>query len=569
MPLIKNLAFFISSAFAALLAIIYTTNYMQKGRLVAETVILNATIYTSDDSFPFAESMAIKDGRILKIGDYSSIKGLIGDDTNEINLNGKVVLPGFIDSHVHLIIGGLHMASVELGGVRSKDEFISKVKEAVKEKKAGEWILGGGWNNNLLNGEFPTNSWIDDITPQNPVWLSRMDRHMGLANSHALKIAKITKDTPNPNGGTILKDSNGEPNGLLVESALEMLLTTIPSESVQERREALNAASWRALSRGITTLVDFGRFYPGADVTHSWLDFKEVYEWADSVGKMKIRVCLFFAMQTWSQLADLIREKGRSISQWIYIGGVKAFMDGSLGSNSALFHEPYLEGQDNYGLQLTNMDWLFNATLHSDRSNLQVAIHAIGDKANDMVLDMYESTVSINGKRDRRFRIEHAQHLKPASFSRFGKENIIPSVQPEQLLYDIDSINNKIGILRAQKGSYAFNSILAGGARLAFGSDWPIVDMNPLRAIRTAIYRNAPGFENGWVPDERVSLDDALKAQTIWGAYACFLDNELGSLVSGKFADFVVLPAGSWTEFTQDISESVLATFVNGKQAYP
>ncbi|XP_078178772.1 amidohydrolase family isoform X2 [Carex rostrata] len=396
-----------------------------------------------------------------------------------------------------------------------------------------------------------------------------MDGHMGVANSLALKIAGITRDTLDPVGGAITKNFNGEPNGLLVDSAMKLVLSKIPEVSVEETRAALFLANRHALLRGVTTMVDMGRFFPGASVEDSWQDLSEVYEWADSLGKMMARVYLFFPMATWSRLAELIREKGWRLSQWIYLGGVKAFADGSLGSNSALFHEPYEDDPSNNGIQIVDIDWLANATLHSDKSGLQVAIHAIGDKANDMVLDMYRSVISENGVRDRRFRIEHAQHLLPSTASRFGQETIIPSVQPDHMLDDAGAAEKKIGTKRALEGSYIFQSLLDGGAPLAFGSDWPVTDINPLRAIKTAIYRKPPGWDNAWIPTERISLDDALKAHTISAAHACFLDQELGSLSPGKYADFVVLPANSWAEFAQNLSDFVSATYVNGKQAYP
>ncbi|XP_072982677.1 protein LONG AFTER FAR-RED 3 [Typha latifolia] len=570
----KNLLTFISAT-AALSAILLLPALnplwiaWRRGSLSADLLVMNATIYTSDPSLPFAEAMAVRDGRILRVGNYSSMKDLRAHDTYELNLNGKVVLPGFIDSHLHLIFGGLQMGRVELRAVKSKNDFVRKIKEAVRDKLPGQWVLGGGWNNDLWGGQLPVASWIDDITPNNPVWVSRMDGHMGVANSLALKIAGINRNTHDPVGGSIVRAIEGEPTGLLVDSAMKLLLTVIPEVSIHERRDALVRASRHAVMRGVTTVVDFGRYFPGASVDHVWQDLSDVFKWADSAGKMMIRVCLFFPMPTWSQLVDLIQEKGKSLSHWIHLGGVKAFADGSLGSNSAMFYEPYEDDAKNYGLQVTNMDWLLNATLESDKSGLQVAIHAIGDKANDMVLDMFNSVVTSNGMRDHRFRIEHAQHLVRGTTTRFGKQKVIASVQPNHLLDDADSAEKKIGRNRAQQGSYLFQSLLAGGAHLAFGSDWPVADINPLESIRTALLRMPPGWKNAWIPSERIALDDALRAHTISAAYACFLDQDLGSLSSGKYADFVVLPPNSWSEFAKDIPDVVLATYTNGKQVYP
>ncbi|KAG2594248.1 hypothetical protein PVAP13_5NG632700 [Panicum virgatum] len=376
-----------------------------------------------------------------------------------------------------------------------------------------------------------------------------MDGHMGIANSLAMKIAGIDKTTNDPIGGTIMRTAEGV--------------------SIHERREALLRASRHALMRGVTTVVDVGSYFPGASAEKTWQDFSDVYEWAHSMQKMLIRVCLFFPMPTWARVSDLISENGRSLSQWIHLGGVKAFLDGSLGSSSALFHEPYEGDPGNYGLQVTDMDSLLNRTLESDKSGLQVAIHAIGDKANDMLLDMVDKVVDLNGVKDRRFRIEHAQHLAPAAANRFGKQGIIASVQPDHLLDDADFAAKKIGFDRAQRSSYTFRSLLAGGAQLAFGSDWPVSDINPLQAIQTAISRKPPGWEVPWIPAERLSLDESLKAHTISAAYACFLDHAVGSLSQGKYADFVVLPSTSWDAFASDLPAHVLATYVSGKLAYP
>ncbi|KAG5565120.1 hypothetical protein RHGRI_001120 [Rhododendron griersonianum] len=580
---------------------------------------------------------------------------LVGHGTEVMNLEGKAVVPGFIDSHVHLLLGGLQvplvlisnrkqMVRVELRGVNNKDEFIRIIKDAVRSKlfsvpslpypwpppplptllpvawlsseleemntrlqfdidvgsaplncvtmylgsgglhrksnkdgiltwhwayvfltdgmkavvaaidfnsksedetedlKHGSWLLGGGWNNDLWGGEFPMASWIDDVTPHNPAWLSRMDGHMGLANSMALKIAAITNNTGDPEGGGVVRTTDGEPTGLLIDSAMKLVLSCIPEVSIDERREALVRASNHALMRGVTTVVDFGRYFPGTSAEHPWEDFSEVYRWADISGQMKIRVCLFFPLNTWSRLQGLIHEKGRKLSQWLYLGGVKAFADGSLGSNSALFYEPYVDDPQNFGLQVTDMESLFNMTMESDKYGLQVAIHAIGDRANDLILDMYKSVVAKNGMRDRRFR-------------------------PDHLPGDADSAIRKLGAERAQRGSYLFRSLLAGN--LSFGSDWPVVEINPLSSIKTAMKRIPPGWENAWIPSECISLSDALNAYTISAARACFLDEEVGSLSPGKFADFVVLSTESWDELMAEGSASVKASYVGGVQAYP
>ncbi|WOH00601.1 hypothetical protein DCAR_0519969 [Daucus carota subsp. sativus] len=537
-------------------------------RQVADLLVINGTIYTSDSSLPFADSMAVRNGRILRIGDYSSVQALAGYGTEYINLQGRIVVPGFIDSHVHFLSGGLQMARVELRKANTKEKFVEIVKAAAKNMEHGSWILGGGWNNDFWGGELPMATWIDDITENNPVWLSRMDGHMGLANSLALEIAGVTKNIEDPIGGTVVRNTGGEPTGLLIDSAMKLVLSCIPEVSKDDRRKALERASNLALMRGVTTVVDFGRYFPGTSVELPWEDLTDVYRWADIYGKMKIRVCLFFPMRTWQRLVDLIGQTGRKLSQWIYLGGVKDFSDGSLGSSSALFYKAYAEEPHNYGLQVTNIDDLLNSTISSDKFNLQVAIHAIGDRANGMILDMYTSVVATNGMRDRRFRIEHAQHLAPGAAAKFGQHHIVASVQPDHLLDDAESAIKKLGLERAQEGSYMFKSLLNSDAVLAFGSDWPVADINPLSSIKTAMERIPPGWENGWITTERISLPEALNASTILAAKACFLDKDVGSLSTGKMADFVVLMNDSWEGFAEHGYGSIAATYVGGRQAY-
>ncbi|KAH9698537.1 protein LONG AFTER FAR-RED 3 [Citrus sinensis] len=501
-------------------------NFSTTTNLEADLVVTNGVIFTGDDSLLFADSMAIKNGRIVSVGNYSAVHQLAADGTNVLNLQGKVVVPGFIDSHVHFIPGGLQAASHFME--------VDTVVQIYADSKKGSWILGGGWNNDLWGGDLPMASWIDDITPHNPVWLSRMDGHMGLANSVALQLVGITNLSEDPNGGTIMRTSSGEPTGLLIDAAMKLILPWIPEVSVDERREALLRASNLALSRGVTTVVDFGRYYPGESVQLSWEDFA-----------------------------------GHVLSDWVYLGGVKAFADGSLGSNSALFHEPYADEPHNYGLQVMELESLLSMTMASDKSGLQVAIHAIGDRANDLVLDMYKSVVVTTGKRDQRFRIEHAQHLASGTAARFGDQGIVASMQPQHLLDDADSARKKLGVDRAERESYLFQSLLANNALLALGSDWPVADINPLCAIRTAMKRIPPGWDNAWIPSERISLTDALIAHTLSAARACFLENDVGSLSPGKIADFVILSTSSWEDFAAEVSASIEATYVSGVQAYP
>ncbi|XP_074280592.1 protein LONG AFTER FAR-RED 3 isoform X2 [Silene latifolia] len=512
---------------SAIIAIIFSVILLKpssKKPVVAELLVTNAFIYTSDPSLPFADSMAIKDGHILSIGNFSSLQAFEGPTTERLNLKGKVVVPGFVDAHLHLLSGGLQMARVKLYGVSTREEFIKKIEVEAKSKKEGAWVLGGGWSNNRWGGELPMTTWIDDITPHNPVWLSRMDGHMGFANSLALKLAGISRDTKDPAGGTIMRTADGEPTGLLIDAAMQLIHQFVPQPSIDERREALLTASSYALTKGVTTVVDLGRYFPGSSTELSWQDFTDIYSWAAKSGNMMIRVCVFFPIQTWSRLAELKKRTGDVVNQWLYLGGVKAYIDGSLGSNSALFYEPYVNDPETSGLQVMDLDSLTNMTIASDNSGLQVAIHAIGDRANDLILDMYESVAHTNGIKDRRFRIEHAQHLAPDSSVRFGKQGVVASVQ--------------------------------------------VADLDPMNTLRAAVKRIPPTWEAPWIPSERVTFNDALDAHTISAAFACHLDKNIGSLSPGKLADFVVLSTNSWESLEQEAFASIEATYVGGIKAY-
>ncbi|GLJ50359.1 hypothetical protein SUGI_1073080 [Cryptomeria japonica] len=535
----------------------------------AELVITNAVIYTSDPSLPWAECMAVRSGRILEVGNLRSVEGLIGRQTRIVDLKGKVVVPGFIDSHVHFISGGLQMARVDLHAVKSKSEFISKVEHAVHDMENKQWVLGGGWNNDYWGGELPEASWIDNITHDCPVWLTRMDGHMGLANSFTLNKVGIHNLTDDPVGGTIIKNINGAPTGLLVDAAMQLLLPHIPKVTIQERRDALIRASKLGLSRGVTAVVDFGRYFPGTSTSDVWQDFFEVYKWADETSHMLLRVCLFFPLETWSLVVNTFKGTSRTLSQWLHIGGVKAFTDGSLGSNSALFYEAYADDESNHGLHVVNPDWLLTTVLEADKFGIQVAIHAIGDKANDIALSINEALISKNGMKDRRFRIEHAQHLSPGAADRFGANHVIGSVQPEHLLDDAASAIKKLGEGRAVQESYLFNSLLSSNARLAFGSDWPVVELNPLGGIKAAIERTPHDWQSPWNPSESITVDAALDGYTISAAFAAFMEYEIGSLSIGKWADFVILSKNPWNATAPEDFPSVQATYIGGIQVYP
>lgn len=532
---------------------------------LADVVFKNATIYTGDRKNPWANAMALRKGRILEVGSYDVVQTKIGPNTHYEDVGGRFVVPGFIDSHVHLISGGLQMRQVNLQDVSSQSDFIKQVQLAVEGVKHGQWLLGGGWNHEKWGGELPSASWIDTFTEEVPVWIYRMDGHMGLANKKALQLAGIPENITNPEGGSFVRSKDGSLSGVLVDSAMQLVIDCLPEPTTQERRDALSRASKLALSNGVTAVVDLGRFFPGSPTTKVWADFNDVYKWADQMGSLLLRVSIFFPLETWSDVYKQVKQTGKRLSQNLVVGGLKAFADGSLGSGTALFNEPYADDPSNYGLELANPEAIMNDVLEADRKGLQIAIHAIGDAANDRMLDLYQAISRSNGLRDRRLRIEHAQHLSPNALEIFGAEGIIASMQPEHLLDDASFAWKKLGEERALKESYLFNSLLMRNTTLAFGSDWPVAHLNPLQGIRAAMKRKPPGWEKSWIPSECIGVEAALQGYTLAAAYASFMDEDIGSISQGKYADFAVL---SQDPFHEDGEVSVLATYKGGIRVF-
>lgn len=531
----------------------------------ADVIFTNATIYTGDAGLLWAEAMAVRKGRVIEIGPSSDVQAMAGLETHYVDLSGRFVVPGFIDSHLHLISGGLQMSQIDLQDTYSQSEFIKKVQSFVQGVKSGQWVLGGGWNNEKWGGELPHASWIDSFTKDVPVWLYRMDGHMGLANSKALHLAGITGNIPDPDGGSFIRAKDGGLTGILVDSAMKLVIDCIPEATVQERRVALTRASKQALSEGVTAIVDFGRFFPGFPTKKVWDDFHDVYRWADQTGNLLLRVSIFFPLETWSDVDDLLKQTGRKLSQHLRIGGVKAFLDGSLGSSTALFNEPYDDDPSNTGFEVSNQASILKEVLEADKRELQVAVHAIGDAANDRVLSIYQTVNSTNGQRDRRSRIEHAQHLSQNAPEFFNSMGIIASMQPQHLLDDASFASRKLGEERALKQSYLFKSLLAKGTTLAFGSDWPVARLNPLEGMQAAIKRTPAGWKAPWIPSECIDIEAALQGYTRSAAYASFMDDDIGSLSRGKFADFVVL---SGDIFENDVGVSVSATYKGGLKLF-
>jgi len=502
---------------------------------MADTIFINGKFHTLDPAHPAAEALASRRGEIVAVGSAAEVRKLSGPGTKTIDLGGGVVLPGFTDSHVHFVNGGFSLTSVQLRDAASKDEFIRRIGEKARSLPKGEWILNGEWDHTIFTPvELPRRDWIDAVTPDNPVCVSRLDGHMILANSLALKLAGVTKNTPVPPGGEIVKDpATGEPTGILKDAAMDPVYRVIPDPGPAATRRAVEAALRHAAEKGVTTVHDVSG-EAGLDIYQDLL----------REGKLTARIYFYFPISRIDEVLRMQLKTGFGNS-FLRFGGLKGFADGSLGSATALFFEPYSDDPKAFGLFASDMipeGTMGKRIRTADRAGLQCAIHAIGDRANAVILDLFAAAESENGPRDRRFRIEHAQHIRPADLARFAKLGVIASVQPYHAVDDGRWAEGKIDPERI-KTTYPFRSFLDAGATLAFGSDWPVAPMDPLLAIDAAVNRRTTdgANPNGWVPEQKITAAEAVRAQTIGPAYAEFAEASKGSLEPGKVADLVVL----------------------------
>ncbi len=462
-----------------------------------------------------------------------------------IDLRGRLAVPGFIDNHVHFINGGFQLSRVQLRDAKSADEFVQRIAA----HRADGWMLGGGWDEQRWTPyALPTRQMIDAATRSNPAFLHRLDMHMALANTRALQLAGITRDTPDPAGGTIVRDAGGEPTGLLKDAAMALVTAVIPAPSIEERIVAARAALREAARFGVTSFCDMGMSPEAFD------DFR-AYQRLARAGELTARVSLFMPIGSYERLQNAGVEK-RFGSARLRVGGLKGFADGSLGSATAAMREPFSD-EDHCGLVMREMadgsiaKWVADADAHE----LQIAIHAIGDRANADVLSIFESR---SDTRTRRFRIEHAQHLDPSLIERFARSGVIASMQPYHAVDDGRWAETRIGSERA-KSAYAFRSLIDAGAMVTFGSDWTVAPINPLLGISAAVTRR-------WIPEQNITVEEALRCYTINNAYAMFAEHEIGRIAPGMLADVVVLSEDVFTIAPERIGDvQVEMTILEGE----
>jgi hypothetical protein len=520
-----------------------------------DTAYLNASIWTGVPNAPHANALGIRGNRIAAVGE-EAVRAAIGPKTRTVDLAGAFVVPGFIDNHTHFLRSSQGLAQADLRLASTREELASLIAASAAKLPEGAWLLGGNWDEQRWGGELPTREWIDSVTPNTPVAVVRTDQHSTLLNSLALKLAGIDRHTVAPPGGVIIKDANGEPTGIVKDAARDLVDHAIPEPTDADIDAAMRQGIEYGLSLGLTQIhikeVDWA--------THHSLRRLRLQ------GEPGMRFYSYVPLPDWERIAALVQAEGRG-DDWVRWGGMKGLVDGSLGSRTALFHEPYTDDPSTSGITMFPLEDLREWIFAADGAGLQLAIHAIGDQANDWTLDTFAATIERNGPRDRRFLIEHAQHVRPASIPRFAQLSVIPSVQPFHAIDDGRWAVNRIGPERLH-GTYAFKSFLDAGARLSFGSDWPVAPLDPLTGIDAAVLRRTVDGANpgGWIPEEKISVDAALHAYTTANAYAGFQEDRLGRIAPGLLADFAVLDANLLTIDPDRITQAkVLHTVVDGK----
>jgi predicted amidohydrolase YtcJ len=524
--------------------------------------IVNARVWTGDRAKPWADAIAVTGDRIAAVGANDEIRKLAGSIAS-IDAGGRLVVPGFIDTHVHFIDGGFHLSSVQLRDAATREEFVKRIGAFAATVPAGTWVTGGNWDHSLWGGELPSRDWIDTVTPNHPVWINRLDGHMALANSAALKAAGVTRETKDVDGGEIVRGQNGEPTGLLKDNAMSLVDKALPAPTDEMRDRALKAAMRYVAERGVTTVHNMG----------TWTEL-ETFARARKSNALETRIYGVVPLSTWERLRDVVSRKeyggadGRG-DEWLRVGGLKGFVDGSLGSHTAAFQQPFDDAPNDRGLLVSTPDDLYRWISGADGAKLQVMVHAIGDRANALLLDIYERVEKEHGTRDRRFRIEHAQHLAAADIPRFGKLGVIPSMQPYHAIDDGRWAEKYIG--DRIKTTYAFRTLLDTGAKLAFGSDWYVAPPSPLAGIYAAVTRRTLDGKHpsGWVPEQKISVEEALRAYTAAAAYASFDEDRKGVISAGRLADFVMLGRNIFEIPPEEIKDvPVLMTVVGGRKVF-
>lgn len=531
-----------------------------------DLILTGGRIWTENPSEPEGEAIAISGGRIVAVGTAADIDGLRSARTRVIPLEGRRAVPGFNDAHVHFYYGGASLTSVQLRSAKSKKEFRDRIAKFARGIGKGEWILLGEWDPQAWTPPgLPTHELIDDVTPDNPVFVNQVDAHTILANSVAMKLGGVDRNTPDMAGGVIGRHPDGKPNGIFIDAAKSLIERAIPPLTLRQMSSSLQAAQAHAFQFGVTSIQDMGFVVP--IIQQRTIDLFRAYQELHKNGDLRIRVALHTPLPLWKVLAD-VGVLAAFGDETLQIGGLKGFADGSLGSSTAWFLEPYTDNPRNCGGpsdELTDPDEMYATMSGGDSAGLQLAIHAIGDRAIKRILDSFEKIEASKGPRDRRFRIEHAQHVHPPDFARFAKTRVVASMQPYHCIDDGRWACGRIGSERS-KAAWPIRSLLDAGVRLAFGSDWWVAPIDPLAGIYAATTRRPidGSHPEGWVPEQKISVREAVHAYTVGSAFASFQDRVKGSLEPGKLADLAVLSEDIFNMPAEDIARVKVDMTITG-----
>ncbi|WP_395327456.1 amidohydrolase family protein [Novosphingobium sp. BL-8H] len=523
-----------------------------------DTIYTNGRIWTGEGRDVFTDAIGLVGSRVVALGNEAA-RSLANKATRVIDLGGAFVTPGFTDCHVHFTMGSATIGQPSLRQASSRDAFVKVVADAAKAMPAGEWLLGGNWDNDSWGGELPSRDWIDAVTPQTPVAVVRYDLHMVVVNSLGLKMLGLGDDTPDVAGGVIVRDGKGHLTGVFKDAAKDMVLARIPEPTMAQRDATNRRGIQLALSKGVTQVHETGI---------DWNTFESARRMRAS-GDLPFRFYAMIPLRDWKKLDAIVKAEGRG-DEFVRWGGCKVVFDGSLGSRTALFYEPYLDDPKTRGITVTDPDEMRGLMREADAAGYQIATHSIGDRANDMVLDMWAEVARLNGVRDRRGRIEHAQHLNPASIGRFAEQGVIASVQPFHAVDDGRWAVRRIGPERL-KTTYAFESLIRSGAHVSFGSDWPVAPIDPLTGLKAAVLRETLDGANpkGWYPEQRVEIHDAMLCYTRGAAFAGRSEADTGTLSPGRLADFVVWDRDLTTIDPETIDKAkVVSTHLGGRKVY-
>jgi predicted amidohydrolase YtcJ len=534
-----------------------------QSRPAADLIITNAKIWTVDKSLPTAQAVAVLGDRIVAVGSNTEVDAWRAPHTHVIDAGGKLLLPGFNDAHVHFVSGGMQLDNIQLNDATTPEEFARRIGERARVTAKGEWIVGGNWDETKWNPpNMPTKELIDAVTPDTPVFVSRYDGHMGLANSVALRLAGITAKTPDPPGGTIVRDAQGNPTGALKDAATDYIDKVIPPLTHDQRLKIVKRALAHAASVGVTS------------VQHMGASNEDIAVYSELLQRDELTTRIYVAPSI-THVDDLAKLGiGHAFGgPYLRIGALKAFADGSLGSGTAYFYEPFLNQGNNRGLlsdEMQPISLMRDRYMKADVAGLQICTHAIGDEGISTILDLYSEVIKKHGEADRRLRIEHAQHMAAKDFERFAQLHVIASVQPYHAIDDGRFAESHIGHDRASR-TYAFRTFLDHGVRLAFGTDWEVAPLDPLLTVYAAVTRATLDGKNpnGWFPEQKLSVAEAIEAYTMGSAYAEFQEKEKGSITPGKLADMVLLSDDIFSIVPEKIREvRVLKTFVGGRLVF-